>query len=296
MTRRRGPEAAARRRGARPTRSSRSRTRSRRRASASGSSLPFSLALFEGLSPIARLARARATTASSTAARTRSCSSSRADGTPVFFRQRPADETEGDHDQEVRLSLSYYTEKLKGGGLSAVYVHDARGDGLSETELSRPGRAADGRLFEADATFDERIAAAARASSGVRRRVRKESDAVNRPSTSPGGRFETSGRFLIARRVAFTRRAAPRSRTSASMADFHREIEGTARADRVARGGARDRAARDAAASRAALEQLQGLEPRAGEPRAPEARRGAAILLDGTPRAARADSPRGRSA
>ncbi|HYK42763.1 MAG TPA: hypothetical protein VE007_10275 [Thermoanaerobaculia bacterium] len=119
--------------------------------------LPFSLALFEGLS----------STLGSKAAGDYGLLHRSADafvflvardGAPVFFRQRPSDETEGDHDQEVRLSLSYYTEKLKGGGLSTVFVHDARGDGISE---AFPGKVEplSGRLFGADANFDERIAA-----------------------------------------------------------------------------------------------------------------------------------------
>src|SRR5439155_1523664 len=45
--------------------------------------------------------------------------------TPIFFRQRPSEAGEEGHDQELRLSLSYYAEKLKGKGLSAVYLHDA---------------------------------------------------------------------------------------------------------------------------------------------------------------------------
>jgi hypothetical protein len=85
------------------------------------------------------------------------------DGNPVFFRQRPEEEGEEgeDQDQEVRLSLSYYFEKLHGAGLSAVYVHDAApgrelasGSALpvAQTRLS-------GSLFSADRGFDERVAA-----------------------------------------------------------------------------------------------------------------------------------------
>ena len=85
------------------------------------------------------------------------------DGNPVFFRQRPEEEgaEAEDQDQEVRLSLSYYLEKLHGAGLSAVYVHDAApgrelasGSALpvAQTRLS-------GALFSADRGFDERVAA-----------------------------------------------------------------------------------------------------------------------------------------
>lgn len=78
--------------------------------------------------------------------------------TPIFFRQRPAEEPEGEHDQEVRLSLSYYNEKLKGEGLSAVFVHDARGVPPEAGSFPIPVQPLTGRLFDADATFDERVA------------------------------------------------------------------------------------------------------------------------------------------
>jgi hypothetical protein len=119
--------------------------------------LPFSLALFEGLSPTLG-SRASGDYGLLHRSEDSFVFLVARDGAPVFFRQRPSDETEGDHDQEVRLSLSYYTEKLKGGGISTVFVHDARGDGVSETF---PGKVEPltGRLFEADANFDERIAA-----------------------------------------------------------------------------------------------------------------------------------------
>ncbi len=83
------------------------------------------------------------------------------DGTPVFFRQRPGEEAEGDQDQEVRLSLSYYFEKLHGGGLSAVYVHDAAPAGELASASTLPVRRTpiSGNLFSADKGFDERVAA-----------------------------------------------------------------------------------------------------------------------------------------
>jgi len=84
---------------------------------------------------------------------------------PIFFRQRPPEgQHEGDddaHDREARLSLSYYAERLKGPGLSAVYVHDE----LPGRELEKasafpvPVTALSGRLFDADRAFDERVAA-----------------------------------------------------------------------------------------------------------------------------------------
>ena len=85
------------------------------------------------------------------------------DGNPVFFRQRPEEEgaEAEDQDQEVRLSLSYYLEKLHGAGLSAVYVHDAApGRELaSGSVLPVPQTRLSGALFSADRGFDERVAA-----------------------------------------------------------------------------------------------------------------------------------------
>ncbi len=127
-----------------------------------GALAPSSLALFEGLSPVlGTLAGGdygliHRTPGSLVFVIAR-------DGSPVFFRQRPEEEGEEgeDQDQEVRLSLSYYFEKLHGRGLSAVYVHDAApgrelagGSALpvQPTRLS-------GSLFSADRGFDERVAA-----------------------------------------------------------------------------------------------------------------------------------------
>jgi hypothetical protein len=126
-----------------------------------GALTPASLALFEGLAP------ALAAAAQGDYALVHRSPGSfvflvARNGEPLFFRQRPEEAQEPDgHDQEVRLSLSYYTEKLKGPGLSQVYIHD----GLPGEELAsvssfsrKPVRLA-GRLFEADADFDARVAA-----------------------------------------------------------------------------------------------------------------------------------------
>lgn len=84
------------------------------------------------------------------------------DGRPIFFRQRPEDEGEEageDQDQEVRLSLSYYLEKLHGTGLTSVYVHDAApGRDLAGALPVKPIPLS-GALFAADRGFDERIVA-----------------------------------------------------------------------------------------------------------------------------------------
>lgn len=83
------------------------------------------------------------------------------DGSPVFFRQRPEEEIEEDQEQEVRLSLSYYFEKLHGAGLSAVYVHDAAPGRELASVSAFPVKAVrlSGKLFSAERGFDERIAA-----------------------------------------------------------------------------------------------------------------------------------------
>ena len=120
---------------------------------------PASLALFEGLAPslssaaggdYALLHRSGGSTTFFIARGT----------DPIFFRQRPPGADE-DQDQEARLSLSYYAERLKGPGLRAVYVHDSDPDGglakvsafpVSPVSLS-------GRFFDADPGFDERVKA-----------------------------------------------------------------------------------------------------------------------------------------
>ncbi len=82
--------------------------------------------------------------------------------TPIFYRQRPPEtDADHDHDREARLSLSYYAEKLKGPGLSAVYVHDELPDRNLETmsAFTVPAVPLSGRFFSADRAFDERVAA-----------------------------------------------------------------------------------------------------------------------------------------
>jgi hypothetical protein len=83
------------------------------------------------------------------------------DGGPLFFRQRPIESEEEDHEQEVRLSISYYSEKLHGPGLSAVYVHDEVPDRrmLEIASFPRPPVPISGLLFQADSGFDERVSA-----------------------------------------------------------------------------------------------------------------------------------------
>ncbi|HEY6065333.1 MAG TPA: hypothetical protein VIY96_04205 [Thermoanaerobaculia bacterium] len=123
-----------------------------------GSLTPASLALFSGLSPVlgplaggdyGLLHRSPGSLVFVIAR----------DGSPVFFRQRPDEEGEEDQDQEVRLSLSYYMEKLHGSGLSAVYVHDATpGRELaSASALPVKPTPISGSLFSADRGFDEKV-------------------------------------------------------------------------------------------------------------------------------------------
>ncbi len=124
-----------------------------------GTLVPASLALFEGLSPsLSTLAGGDYALAHRSAgsfvflvAR---------DGAPLFFRQRPFD-AEEDYDQEVRLSLSYYVEKLKGPGLAAVYIHDAvpGGEIAGISSFPRPPVPLSGKLFGAEEDFDARLGA-----------------------------------------------------------------------------------------------------------------------------------------
>ncbi|HKF44862.1 MAG TPA: hypothetical protein VKG01_17315 [Thermoanaerobaculia bacterium] len=77
--------------------------------------------------------------------------------TLLLFRQRPSEEEEG-HEQELRLSLSYYAEKLNGQGLAAIYVHDqSPAESWHAERLPVPPQRIQGRLFSTDPTFDERI-------------------------------------------------------------------------------------------------------------------------------------------
>jgi hypothetical protein len=125
-----------------------------------GALVPASLALFEGLAPVlgslaggdyGLLHRSPGSFVFVIAR----------DGNPVFFRQRPDEELDEDQDQEVRLSLSYYLEKLHGSGLSAVYVHDATPARELASAAALPVKPTPitGKLFAADGAFDERIAA-----------------------------------------------------------------------------------------------------------------------------------------
>lgn len=121
-----------------------------------GALVPESLALFEGLGPqLSQLARGDWALAHRSAASFVFAVSS--NGKPVLFRQRGAAEQGGGRDEEIRLSLSYYAEKLKGAGLAAVYVHDAMpGDALAAAFPSPPVRLTS-RLLGADPALDERV-------------------------------------------------------------------------------------------------------------------------------------------
>jgi hypothetical protein len=79
---------------------------------------------------------------------------------PIFFRQRPPGDADG-HEQEARLSLSYYAERLKGPGIRAVYVHDEGSEGPLPGASAFPVApvAVTGSLFDADPGFDERLRA-----------------------------------------------------------------------------------------------------------------------------------------
>lgn len=80
-------------------------------------------------------------------------------GKPILFRQRPGGVDGDARDEEVRLSLSYYTEKLHGAGIAAVYIHDEiPGDGLAAVFPVPPVKLGF-RLLGADPALDERVAA-----------------------------------------------------------------------------------------------------------------------------------------
>jgi hypothetical protein len=119
---------------------------------------PASLVLLEGLSPLLS-ARARGDFALVSRSEHSFVFAISRDGTPIFFRQRPVEERGEDQAQEVRLSLSYYEEKLGGGGLSAVYLHDTDGNGgFPEDLFPVPPQSLAGRLLDADPGFDSLIA------------------------------------------------------------------------------------------------------------------------------------------
>jgi hypothetical protein len=121
---------------------------------------PASLALFEGL------ARRLGSTAGGDYGLLHRASGSLSfliarGGEPLFFRQRPAEEGPEEHAQELRLSLSYYADKLQGPGLTAVFVHDELRSGPFPGPGVFPVAAArlSAGLLGADAGFDERLEA-----------------------------------------------------------------------------------------------------------------------------------------
>jgi hypothetical protein len=123
-----------------------------------GALAPESLALFEGLAPIlsARSSGDYALIHRSSGSLVFIVARGNA---PVFFRQRPAETEQEEQDQELRLSVSYYAEKLAGQGLTAVYLHDASPTERFPVEaLPVAPQTISGRLFNADPTFDERLA------------------------------------------------------------------------------------------------------------------------------------------
>jgi len=118
---------------------------------------PASLALFEGLAPVLASAAGGDYALLHRSGGATSFFIGRGQA-PIFFRQRPPDADE-DQDQEARLSLSYYAERLKGPGIRAVYVHDAtpEGDLAKVSAFSVTPVPITGRFFDADPGFDERV-------------------------------------------------------------------------------------------------------------------------------------------
>jgi hypothetical protein len=119
---------------------------------------PASLALFTGLAPILSAAASGDYALLHRSAGALSFFIGRGEA-PILFRQRPPEGDE-EHDREARLSLSYYAERLKGPGLKAVFVHDERAGGGLENVAAFPVSPVPvaGRLFSADADFDQRVA------------------------------------------------------------------------------------------------------------------------------------------
>ena len=118
---------------------------------------PASLALFEGLAPVLASAAGGDYALLHRSGGATSFFIGRGQA-PIFFRQRPPDADE-DQDQEARLSLSYYAERLKGPGIRAVYVHDATPEGDLAKVSAFPVTPVPitGRFFDADPGFDERV-------------------------------------------------------------------------------------------------------------------------------------------
>ena len=123
---------------------------------------PASLALFEGTAPVLSAKAGGDYALLHRAAGSLSFLIARGSA-PLFYRQRPADEEPEAHAQELRLSLSYYEEKLKGPGLAAVFVHDEGGGDAANpapplAPLPVAPVALSGALFGADAEFDRSVA------------------------------------------------------------------------------------------------------------------------------------------
>jgi hypothetical protein len=121
---------------------------------------PASLALFEGTAPLLSAKAGGDYALLHRAAGSLSFLIARGSA-PLFFRQRPEGEEPEAHEQELRLSLSYYQEKLQGPGLAAVFVHDERGSGAAMPLPQLPVEpvALSGPIFGADAEFDRSLAA-----------------------------------------------------------------------------------------------------------------------------------------
>ncbi|HEY7111872.1 MAG TPA: hypothetical protein VIA45_02970 [Thermoanaerobaculia bacterium] len=120
---------------------------------------PSSLALFEGTAPLLSERAGGDYALLHRAAGSLSFLIARGNA-PLFYRQRPADEEPEAHAQELRLSLSYYEEKLKGPGLAALFVHDEAGRNAADPLPPLPVApvALSGPLFGADAEFDRSVA------------------------------------------------------------------------------------------------------------------------------------------
>src|SRR5262249_22036558 len=257
-----------------------------------GTLLPASLALFEGFSALLS-ARARGDYALIHRAPGSFVFLVAKDAAPIFFRQRPSDEAQRDHEQEIRLSLSYYADKLGGKGLAAAFTHDAT---PSESNLAEalpiPLEPLSGRLFGSDASFDQMVGARPELLPAFAAVYAEEADANLLELRSPA---------IPRRRARFS---GDRGRPRACGHLHGRQCEVVCRLPPLRR---RDHSGNRCAPSAKSgcgpghrggenrAQQLSRLEPRTGEPRSPAVGCCASLFVDWPAHATRTRSSAGRA-
>jgi hypothetical protein len=119
---------------------------------------PATLVLFDGFDPLLSAAAGGDYLLLHRAGGTTSLLIAR-EGKPLFFRQKLAREEESDDEQEIRLSLSYYSENLGGGALKSMFFHDE--DATGRPLWQPPGldaRPLSSVLLHADESLDAQAA------------------------------------------------------------------------------------------------------------------------------------------